>query len=76
MWYLGNVAIVEENHALAVNAILWTTLATIVMSLRLYTRAVIIRGLGLDDWLMLSALVRTSSALKQNINGVDSEDSR
>jgi len=57
MWYLGNVAIVEEDHALVVNALLWTTIAFVVVCLRMYTRIVVIHGLGLDDWLMLVALM-------------------
>jgi hypothetical protein len=66
MWYLGGLLIVEENYALVVNGILWTSLATILVGLRFYTRAFIIRGLGSDDWLMLFALVCASCSLLED----------
>jgi hypothetical protein len=56
-WYIGGMVIVPRNHALVVNMFLWTSLAFIILVLRLYTRGVIIRRLGADDYLMVSAFV-------------------
>jgi energy-converting hydrogenase Eha subunit A len=57
MWYLAGIPVVERNHAMVVNTFLWTILALIVIIARFYTRAVLVKSIGYDDWLMLSAMV-------------------
>jgi len=57
MWYLGSTPIVERNHGLVVSLFLFITLAYIVVSMRVYTRFILVRNLGLDDMLMVLALV-------------------
>lgn len=56
-WYIGGMVIVERNYALIVNMFLWTSLAFIILVLRLYTRAILIRRVGADDYLMVAAFV-------------------
>lgn len=41
----------------AVTLIVFTTLALFVVSLRLYTRAVVVKNVGADDYLMIGAVV-------------------
>jgi hypothetical protein len=63
-----------------INAFLWTTLALIVICVRLYTRAIVVKRLGLDDWLMTGAMVShcslclmiESMQLLQKLNHVSS----
>ena len=57
MWYVCDVPIVPRNNALVVNSFLWTALAFIFICMRLFTRAVIVKRLGWDDWLMTAAMV-------------------
>lgn len=59
MWYVGDIPIVDENHALVFSGFLFTTLAFVVISARLFTRAVLVRNVGVDDILMCIAFVRT-----------------
>ena len=56
-WYIGDMEIVERNYALIVNMFLWTSLAFVILVLRLYTRAVLIRRVGADDYMMVAAFV-------------------
>ncbi|KAB5559607.1 putative integral membrane protein [Coniochaeta sp. 2T2.1] len=55
MWRVGGTEIVERNHALVVNLFIWASLAFVVVVLRLYTRAVVIRQVWADDYLMVGA---------------------
>ncbi|KAF4634265.1 hypothetical protein G7Y89_g3845 [Cudoniella acicularis] len=57
MWYIGAIPIVPRNYALVVNMFLWTALALIAIIMRIFTRAVIVKRLGWDDWLMSGAMV-------------------
>jgi len=57
MWYLGSTPIVERNHGLVFSAFFFTTLALVTISMRIYTRTVMVRNLGLDDILIVVALV-------------------
>lgn len=57
LWYIAGMEIVERNHALVFNMFFWTILAFVILMLRLYTRAVVIRHIGADDYLMVGALV-------------------
>jgi len=63
MWSIVGIPVVPRNHAMVVNTFLWTILALVVVGLRIYTRAVLVKKVGYDDWLMLSAMVRNISSL-------------
>lgn len=56
-WYVAGVEIVERNYALVANMFLWTALALIFLALRMYTRAIILRRVAADDYLMVAAFV-------------------
>jgi hypothetical protein len=57
MLSVAGVPIVPQNYALIVNLFLFTALALVFMIMRIYTRAVIVKYLGWDDWLMAGAMV-------------------
>ncbi|KAK2614529.1 hypothetical protein N8I77_001341 [Diaporthe amygdali] len=57
MWYLGTMPVVDVCHDLVVNAILWTALALVAVGLRLFTRGVIVKRMGWDDYLMAAAMI-------------------
>lgn len=57
MWHVAGIEIVERNHALVFNMFFWASLAFLFLSLRLYTRAFVIRQIGADDYLMVGAMV-------------------
>ncbi|KAH6668463.1 hypothetical protein B0J14DRAFT_658374 [Halenospora varia] len=59
MWHLAGMPVVERNYALVVNSFGWTSLALVVICLRLFTRAIIVRGLGWDDWFMAGAFINS-----------------
>lgn len=61
MWHVGTMPVVDECHDLVVNAILWTTLAFLAVGLRLFTRGVIVKRTGWDDYLMAAAMVSYST---------------
>ncbi|KAG8167850.1 hypothetical protein KVR01_003539 [Diaporthe batatas] len=63
MWHVGTMPIVDECHDLVVNAILWTALAFIAVGLRLFTRGLIVKRTGWDDYLMAAAMVSCSSTV-------------
>jgi len=63
MWYIGDVLLVDRVKPLVVNSIVWTTLALIAISLRLFTRAFVIKKLGVDDWLMTGAMVGPAATI-------------
>lgn len=57
MWYLAGIEVVDGLHTLVVSMFMWTALAFVILLLRLYTRAVIVRQLGADDWLMALSML-------------------
>jgi hypothetical protein len=57
MWHIGGMEILERDQALVVNLFVWASLAFVVLILRLYTRAVAIRQVGADDYLMVGAFM-------------------
>lgn len=61
MWHLGTMPVVDECHDLVVNALLWTALALVAVGLRLFTRGIIVKRIGWDDYLMAAAMVSCSS---------------
>lgn len=63
MWHVGNMPVVDECHDLVVNAILWTALAFVAVGLRLFTRGLIVKRTGWDDYLMAAAMVSCSTIL-------------
>lgn len=60
MLYVGDIPIVERNNGLVITGFLFTSLAFLAVSLRIITRAVIVRNLGPDDYLIIAAVVRTT----------------
>jgi hypothetical protein len=61
MWHIAGLPIVERNYALVVNTLLWTTVALVFIGMRLFTRAYIVKKVGMDDYLMIVAMVGTFS---------------
>lgn len=59
MWYIGDIPIVEANHAMVVAGFVFSTLAFITISMRIYTRAVLVKNVGIDDVLVVVAYVRS-----------------
>jgi hypothetical protein len=57
MWYIAGIPVIERNKALVVNEFFWTILALLIIIARFYTRAVLVKKVGGDDWLMLAAMV-------------------
>jgi hypothetical protein len=57
MWYLAGIKVGDGLHTLVVSMFMWTALAFVILLLRLYTRAVIVRQLGADDWLMALSML-------------------
>lgn len=53
----------ERAVPAAVTLVVFTTLALFVVSLRLFTRAVVVKNVGADDYLMIGAMVRLLSRL-------------
>ncbi len=60
MWFVGPVPIVERNNGLVFSAFFFTSLAVLTVSMRIYTRTVIVKNLGVDDYLMVAAIVSIS----------------
>ncbi|KAH8659952.1 putative integral membrane protein [Xylariales sp. PMI_506] len=56
MWSIAGMPIIDRNHVMVVVGFLFTTLAVIVVSLRAYTRAVVIKLFGWDDILVCAAM--------------------
>ncbi|KAK3934548.1 hypothetical protein QBC46DRAFT_462564 [Diplogelasinospora grovesii] len=63
MWYLGSTPIVERNYGLVFSAFFFTTLAVVIIGVRVYTRVVLVRNVGLDDSLIVVALAGSLSYL-------------
>lgn len=58
MWNVGGVPVVPRNYGLIFSSFFFTTLAFVVVCMRTYTRAALVKNLGADDVLMVVALVR------------------
>jgi hypothetical protein len=65
MWHIAGMPIVERNYALVVNSFFWTILAMIFIVMRLFTRAYIVKRVGMDDYLMVAAMVSSFLILLQ-----------
>lgn len=63
MWHIAGIEVIDDLHPLVVLMLGWTALAFIVILLRIYTRAVLVRQLGADDWLMAMAMVLSIGTL-------------
>ena len=57
VWYIGDVVVPEKAHGLVFVLFFFTTLAAIAVGLRMFSRAVLIRRVGIDDALMCVVLV-------------------
>ena len=57
----------DQNKAPMLAAVMWSeaTIAIVVVILRMYTRARLVRKVGWDDWIMLFTLVRAIPCLTQ-----------
>lgn len=67
MWYIGNIPIVEANQAIIVAGFFFSTVAFITISMRIYTRAVLVKNVGIDDVLVVVAYVGSLSYLISSI---------
>lgn len=56
-WYVGGTEVVYGLHTEVVLMVTSTSIAFVVLILRLYTRAVVVRKVGADDYLMAMAIV-------------------
>ncbi|RYP59457.1 hypothetical protein DL770_010194 [Monosporascus sp. CRB-9-2] len=57
LWYVGGLPVVERNHPMVATLFFFTTLAFVIVCLRLFTRIVLVRNVGADDCLMVAAMV-------------------
>lgn len=67
MWYVGNIPIVEKNHSIVATGFAFSILAFLTISMRLYTRAVLVKNLGIDDFLIVAAFLGSLSYLTASI---------
>ncbi|PHH91908.1 hypothetical protein CDD83_9775 [Cordyceps sp. RAO-2017] len=59
MWYVGGIEIVDGNHGLVVSGFLFTSLSCLAVWLRIFTRSVLVRNIGLDDYFICAAMLGT-----------------
>ncbi|KAH9231968.1 hypothetical protein K456DRAFT_1870072 [Colletotrichum gloeosporioides 23] len=59
MWDVGGVPIVPRNYGLIFSSFFFTTMAALVVGMRTYTRAVLVKNVGADDVLMIVAFIGT-----------------
>lgn len=57
MWYLVGVPVVERNAALVVSGFLFTGLAVLAVWLRVFTRAFLVKNMGIDDYFIVASMV-------------------
>ncbi|KAK4209173.1 Satratoxin biosynthesis SC1 cluster protein 4 [Rhypophila decipiens] len=67
MWYIGNIPIVEANHSIIATGFTFSILAFLTISTRIYTRAVLVKNLGVDDFLIVVAFLGSLSYLTASI---------
>ncbi|KAF7561125.1 hypothetical protein G7046_g3005 [Stylonectria norvegica] len=70
MWYVGDIPIVQRNHGMIVSGFLFTLFACLAGSLRIVTRAIIVRNVGLDDYFILAAMFGTLAFLTASLHQV------
>lgn len=58
MRYIADIPIVAKDHGLIISGFLFTTIACLSVSLRTFTRTVLVRNMGLDDYFIIAAAVR------------------
>jgi hypothetical protein len=68
MWYLGSTPVVAENYGLVFTSFSFAMLALVVVGLRVYTRAFVVKRLGTDDYLMVVAMVSTKERAHKHPN--------
>ncbi|KAF9872151.1 hypothetical protein CkaCkLH20_10488 [Colletotrichum karsti] len=59
MWNVGGVSVVPRNYGLVFSSFFFTALAALVVGLRTYTRAVLVKNIVADDVLMIVAFIGT-----------------
>ncbi|TDZ33799.1 Satratoxin biosynthesis SC1 cluster protein 4 [Colletotrichum spinosum] len=59
MWDIGGVRVVPRNYGLVFSSFFFTIFASLVVGIRTYTRAILVKNLGADDALMVVALIGT-----------------
>ncbi|KAM7188933.1 Satratoxin biosynthesis SC1 cluster protein 4 [Naviculisporaceae sp. PSN 640] len=67
MWYIGSIPIVDNNHSIVATGFAFGTLAFLTISIRIYTRAILVKNLGLDDFLIVAAFLGSISYLTASI---------
>lgn len=55
--YVADINIVERNHGLVISLFIFTVLAVVAVSMRIFTRLFLVRAIGVDDvFITLAAL--------------------
>lgn len=57
MWYVGGIQIDSRNYGLVFTSLFFTSLAFLIVSLRMSARAFLVRNVGADDILICLAVV-------------------
>ncbi|KAK0702988.1 hypothetical protein B0T26DRAFT_487944 [Lasiosphaeria miniovina] len=57
MWYLGSMPIVERNHGMVFALFFFTALALVIVSLRIFTRAFVVKRVGPDDYVIVLVML-------------------
>lgn len=68
---MATMSTARGHSALAVSAV-FTSLATLLVMIRIYTRAILVKQMGADDYAILISLVRHSPSSCFNGYGIDS----
>ncbi|KAH7110956.1 hypothetical protein EDB81DRAFT_671724 [Dactylonectria macrodidyma] len=70
MWYIADIPIVERNHGLIISGFLFTTIAFIAVGLRIFTRTVLVSNMGLDDYVVIAAMLGSVAFLTGTLHQV------
>ncbi|KAL0932704.1 uncharacterized protein CTRU02_211667 [Colletotrichum truncatum] len=63
MWDIAGIRVVPRNYGLVFSAFFFTTLAAVVVGMRTFTRAVLVKNVGTDDVLVVVAFFGTVAYL-------------
>ena len=61
--YVAGIDVVERNHGLVISLFLFTVLAVTAVTMRLFTRLVLVRAVGVDDVFITIAALGTMGFL-------------
>ncbi len=57
MWFVADIPIPDTVHGLVVSLFVFTSLAFVAVGMRVYTRVRLIKMMGVDDYLIVVAMV-------------------